>query len=123
MIAANGSPRPTSNRRDFLPSVGFCDLRNAGTASRSSRLVSVTGSPTRPDAVALEAFSPGDEKAAPGEVLRPLPAVVKLIGRGEYALDPPGGETARTLRAGGEGLHPLPRRRTGASPILSRNGS
>jgi exoribonuclease-2 len=48
--------------------------------------------PPTPDAVALEGFLTRRQKAAPEKFADLSLSVIKLIGRGEYALDLPGGE-------------------------------
>src|SRR6266404_1796344 len=61
-VTANGVPRPASDRRNFLPSAESFHPRNAGTGSRSSRLVSETGCPTSRMPRPSKASSPGDAR-------------------------------------------------------------
>jgi hypothetical protein len=93
-------------------------LRDPERWSRIVQLAAELGEklPAAPDAVALEGFLTRRRDAAPEKFADLSLSVIKLIGRGEYALDLPGGE-ARTLCAGGEGLHAFHR----AEPSLSRS--
>lgn len=92
MIAANGVTAT------FLESKGFPSLRRVLRSperwGRIAQLASGLGDrlPTEPDPVALEAFLARRRKAEPEKFPDLSLAVVKLIGRGEYALDPPGRE-------------------------------
>jgi len=92
MIAANGVTAT------YLESKGFPSLRRVLRSperwDRIARLASGVGDrlPNEPDAVALDAFLVRRRKADPDKFPDLSLAVVKLIGRGEYALDPPGGE-------------------------------
>ena len=58
------------------------------------------------------------QRRRPAALPRPVAAVIKLLGAGEYVAELPGDDAARALRPGGEGLHPLHR----AQPPLSRPG-
>jgi exoribonuclease-2 len=93
MIAANGVTAT------YLESKGFPSLRRVlRSPERWDRIVQLaagTGDrlPGEPDAVALEAFLGRRRKADPGRFPDLSLAVVKLIGRGEYALDLPGNES------------------------------
>jgi len=92
MIAANGATAT------YLESKGFPSLRRVLRSperwDRIEQLASGFGDrlPTEPDAVALDAFLARRRKADPEKFPDVSLAVVKLIGRGEYALDLPGGE-------------------------------
>jgi exoribonuclease-2 len=69
-------------------------LRSPERWARIAQLAAECGDrlPDVPDAVALEAFLNRRRTAAPEKFPDLSLAVVKLIGRGEYALDLPGGE-------------------------------
>ncbi len=92
MIAANGVTAI------YLESKGFPSLRRVLRSperwDRIAQLASGVGDhlPGEPDAVALEAFLARRRTADPENFPDLSLAVVKLIGRGEYALDLPGGE-------------------------------
>jgi exoribonuclease-2 len=92
MIAANGVTAT------YLDAKGFPSLRRVLRAperwDRIAKLASDVGDrlPIEPDAVALEAFLARRRKADPERFPDLSLAVVKLIGRGEYALDLPGAE-------------------------------
>ena len=92
MIAANGV---TAN---FLKAKGFPSLRRVlRSPERWSRIVGLAAGfgerlPDAPDGVALEAFLTRRRAADPAKFSDLSLAVVKLIGRGEYALYLPGGE-------------------------------
>jgi len=68
------------------------------TWDRIAQLASGFGDrlPNEPDAVALETFLARRRKAEPEKFADLSLAVVKLIGRGEYVLDPPGSEPPGT---------------------------
>ena len=91
MIAANGATAT------FLASKNFPSLRRVlKSPERWDRIVQLAAGmdeklPPEPDAVALEAFLERRQKADPEKFPDVSLAVVKLIGRGEYTLDPPGG--------------------------------
>ena len=91
MIAANGATAA------FLASKNFPSLRRVlKSPERWDRIVQLAAGmdeklPAEPDAVALEAFLERRQKADPEKFPDVSLAVVKLIGRGEYTLDPPGG--------------------------------
>jgi len=93
MIAANGVAAT------YLEAKGFPSLRRVlRSPERWDRIVQLASGfgdrlPTEPDAVALEAFLGQRRKADPEKFADLSLAVVKLIGRGEYALDPSGGES------------------------------
>ena len=92
MIAANGATAT------YLAAKMFPSIRRVlKSPERWSRIVTLaTGFgerlPEKPDAMVLEAFLERRRKAAPDKFTDLSLAVVKLIGRGEYALDLPGGE-------------------------------
>ena len=91
MIAANGVTAT------YLASKRFPSLRRVlRSPERWDRIVKLASTmgvhlPAQPDAVALEAFLAQRRKADPEKFTDLSLAVVKLIGRGEYALDLPGG--------------------------------
>jgi exoribonuclease-2 len=92
MIAANGATATYLTAKKF-PSV----RRVLKSPERWDRIVTLAYGfgerlPDKPDAVALEAFLTKRRKDAPDKFTDLSLAVVKLIGRGEYALDLPGGE-------------------------------
>jgi exoribonuclease-2 len=93
MIAANGVTA-TYLASKKLPSLRRV-LRSPERWNRIARLASEFGDrlPHEPDAVTLEAFLARRRKADPEHFPDVSLAVVKLIGRGEYALDLPGVET------------------------------
>ena len=92
MIAVNGVTAT------YLAAKKFPSLRRVlRSPERWDRLVKLASGlderlPDKPDAVALEAFLARRRKADPEKFTDLSLAVVKLIGRGEYALDLPGGE-------------------------------
>ncbi len=92
MIAANGVTAA------FLDAKGFPSLRRVLRSpdrwDRLKELASRFGEelPGEPDAVALEAFLAKRRRAEPERFPDLSLAVVKLIGRGEYAVDLPGAE-------------------------------
>ena len=92
MIAANGVTAT------YLEAKGFPSLRRVLRSperwDRITQLAARFGDrlPNEPDAVALEAFLARRHQADPEKFPDLSLAVVKLIGRGEYALDLPGGE-------------------------------
>jgi len=92
MIATNGVTAR------YLESKGFPSLRRVLRSperwDRIARLASGFGErlPGQPDAAALEAFLCRRRKADPEKFPDLSLAVVKLIGRGEYAMEPPGGQ-------------------------------
>jgi len=92
MIAANGATAT------YLESKGFPSLRRVlRSPERWDRIVQLASGvgdklPDQPDAVALEAFLARRRKAEPETFPDLSLAVVKLIGRGEYAVDLPGSE-------------------------------
>jgi exoribonuclease-2 len=92
MIAANGVTATYLESKKF-PSLRRV-LRSPERWDRIAQLASGLGDrlPNEPDAVALEAFLDRRRKADPEKFPDLSLAVVKLIGRGEYALDPPGSE-------------------------------
>ena len=91
MIAANGVTASFLDRKGF-PSLRRV-LRSPERWDRIEELAARYGEalPTDPDAVALEAFLTKRHLAAPERFPDLSLAVVKLIGRGEYAVDLPGG--------------------------------
>ena len=92
MIAANGVAATYLESKKF-PSLRRV-LRSPERWDRIAQLASDFGDhlPDAPDAAALEAFLARRRKADPEKFADVSLAVVKLIGRGEYALDLPGGE-------------------------------
>jgi len=92
MIATNGVTAR------YLESKGFPSLRRVLRSperwDRIARLASGFGErlPGQPDAAALEAFLCRRRKADPEKFPDLSLAVVKLIGRGEYSMEPPGGQ-------------------------------
>jgi exoribonuclease-2 len=92
MIAANGVTAA------FLEGKGFPALRRVlRSPERWERLVELASRygerlPGEPDAVALETFLGKRRRAEPATFPDLSLAVVKLLGRGEYALDPPGAD-------------------------------
>ncbi|MEP6672874.1 MAG: RNB domain-containing ribonuclease [Chthoniobacter sp.] len=91
MINANGVTATYLASKKF-PSLRRV-LRSPERWDRIAQLASGLGEqlPKEPDAVALEAFLERRRKADPEKFPDLSLAVVKLIGRGEYALDLPGG--------------------------------
>ena len=92
MIAANGVTATFLAAKKF-PSLRRV-LRSPERWARIAQLAAESGDrlPGTPDAVALEAFLTRRRTADPQKFPDLSLAVVKLIGRGEYALDLPGGE-------------------------------
>jgi exoribonuclease-2 len=92
MIAANGVTATYLESKKF-PSLRRV-LRSPERWDRIAQLAVGFGDrlPNSPDAVALEAFLTRRRQADPEKFPDLSLAVVKLIGRGEYALDLPGGE-------------------------------
>jgi len=92
MIAANGVTATYLESKRF-PSLRRV-LRSPERWNRIAQLASGFGDrlPNEPDAAALEAFLARRRKADPEKFPDVSLAVVKLLGRGEYALDPPGAE-------------------------------
>ena len=92
MIAANAvsATRLAANKFPSLRRV----LRDPERWARIVQLAAELGDrlPASPDAVALETFLIRRRTAAPERFADLSLAVIKLIGRGEYALDLPGGE-------------------------------
>jgi len=93
MIAANGATAA------YLESKKFPSLRRVlRSPERWGRIVQLAAGlgdhlPDKPDAVALEAFLARRRDAEPEKFADLSLAVVKLIGRGEYAVEIPGGDT------------------------------
>lgn len=92
MIAANGATATYLAARNF-PSI----RRVLRSPERWGRIVTVAAGlgvrlPDQPDARALETFLEQRRRVDPDRFADLSLAVVKLIGRGEYALDLPGGE-------------------------------
>ena len=92
MIAAN------SVTAVYLAKKNFPSLRRVlKSPERWNRIVELAAGlgekfPAQPDSVALEAFLERQRATAPDKFTDLSLAVVKLIGKGEYALDLPGGE-------------------------------
>jgi exoribonuclease-2 len=82
----------------FLAKKNFPSLRRVlRDPARWARIVQLAAElkeplPAAPDAVALEGFLTRRRAAAPEKFADLSLSVIKLIGRGEYALDLPGGE-------------------------------
>ena len=117
MIAANGVTAT------YLESKGFPSLRRVLRSperwDRIAQLASGVGDqlPNEPDAVALEAFLVRRRKADLDKVPRPLPGRGQAHREWRVRARSPRQRAARTLRAGGEGLHPL----HGAEPALPQS--
>ena len=92
MIAANGVTATYLATKRF-PSLRRV-LKSPERWDRIAELASGLGDrlPKEPDAVALEGFLDRRRQADPAKFCDLSLSVVKLIGRGEYALDLPGGE-------------------------------
>ena len=92
MIAANEATATCLESKKF-PSLRRV-LRSPERWGRIVELASGFGDrlPNEPDAVALEAFLTRRRQADPEKFADLSLAVIKLLGRGEYALDLPGGE-------------------------------
>jgi VacB/RNase II family 3'-5' exoribonuclease len=94
MIAANGVTAR------FLTSHGWASIRRVVRApKRWPRIVEIaaehgTSLPEAPDARALEEFLKARRQAEPDEFADLSLSVLKLLGRGEYIADGPGGEEA-----------------------------
>jgi exoribonuclease-2 len=92
MIAANGATAR------FLDAHGLPTLRRVvRTPKRWPRIVELASSlgghlPDEPDARALNEFLEQRHKADPEDFPELSVSVVKLLGAGEYAVDPPGGD-------------------------------
>ena len=92
MVAANGVTAR------FLDARGFPSLRRVVKSperwERIRALAAETGDalPDKPDSQALNAFLVKRRQAAPDRFLDLSTAVIKLIGSGEYVVDPPGVE-------------------------------
>jgi exoribonuclease-2 len=92
MVAANGVNATYLEAKQF-PSLRRV-LRSPERWGRIVQLAAALGDrlPEAPDAVALEAFLLRRRTAAPAKFADLSLSVIKLIGRGEYALDLPGGK-------------------------------
>jgi exoribonuclease-2 len=92
MIAANGVTASYLASRNF-PSIRRV-LKSPERWNRIVALAALSGDrlPLEPDATALESFLAHRRQVAPEKFTDLSLAVVKLIGRGEYALDLPGGK-------------------------------
>ena len=92
MIAANGATAR------FLDAHGLPSIRRVvRTPARWPRIVQLAAGlgarlPAEPDARALNEFLERRRQADPGDYPELSLAVVKLLGPGEYVLDPPGGD-------------------------------
>lgn len=92
MIAANGVVA------EYLEAKGLPSLRRVvRTPKRWDRIVELAAQkrfqlPAEPDAKALEAFLEERRRADPDRFPDLSLSVVKLLGSGEYVVDPPGGE-------------------------------
>jgi exoribonuclease-2 len=92
MIAANGATAR------FLDAHGLPSIRRVvRTPARWPRIVELAGShggrlPEEPDARALNEFLERRKAADPDDFPQLSLSVVKLLGPGEYVLDPPGGD-------------------------------
>ena len=93
MVAANGATAR------FLTAHGWASIRRVVRApERWPRIVEIAAArgaslPAEPDARALERFLKSQREAAPGEFPELSLSVLKLLGRGEYVADGPGGST------------------------------
>lgn len=93
MIAANGVTAT------YLAAKNFPSMRRVlRSPERWERIVQLTAQygfklPAEPDGAALEDFLTRQRKADPEKFPDVSLAVVKLVGRGEYAVDLPGGES------------------------------
>ena len=92
MIAANGATATFLEAKKF-PSIRRV-LKSPERWERIAQLASDLGDqlPDKADAAALEGFLARRRKVAPDKFADLSLAVVKLLGRGEYVLDPPGSE-------------------------------
>ena len=91
MIAANGATRALSGRaRVSRRCGGWCARPSAGTASWPWPPSTAERLPDEPDAAALEAFLVRRRGGRSAALPRPVAAIVKLIGSGEYAVEWPG---------------------------------
>ena len=81
-----------SRRKARSPSAGWCGLRGAGTASRPSPPNSASQLPSAPDPRALAEFLDQRKAADPAHFPDLSLSVVKLLGPGEYIVEPPGAE-------------------------------
>jgi len=94
MIAANGATAL------FLEQKGFPSLRRVlRSPERWERIVALASSlgeslPSAPDSAALEQFLENRQRADPARFADVSLSVVKLLGRGEYALEPVGQRAA-----------------------------
>ena len=117
MVAANGVTAR------YLESKGFPSLRRVlRTPERWNRIVALaleTGEslPSKPDAIALNTFLAKRRDADPARFPDLSLCVVKLLGKGEYALKRPGQDAPGHFGLGGERLHSLHR----AKPSLPRS--
>ena len=115
MIAANGVTAR------FLTSHGWASIRRVVRApKRWPRIVEIAAAhgttlPEAPDARALEEFLKARRQAEPDVFADLSLSVLKLLGRGEYIADGPGGRGRSALRPGAIELHAL----HGAKPQVS----
>jgi len=92
MVAANGVTAR------FLDAHGFPSIRRVvRTPTRWDRIVEVAGTtgdrlPTAPDSRALNAFLLKRKAADPDRFPELSQTIIKLLGSGEYVVDPPGGD-------------------------------
>ena len=123
MIAANGVVAR------YLTAHGWASIRRVVRApKRWPRIVEIAAThgttlPDAPDAPALEQFLRARRKADPEAFADLSLSVLKLLGRGEYIADGPGGPergSARTLRSRSPTTRTRPRQ-TGGFRISSRS--
>ncbi len=109
MIAANGVTAR------YLASKMFPSLRRVvRTPKRWDRIVELAAErgftlPQEPDSKALEQFLVSAKAADPLRFPDLSLSVIKLLGRGEYVVELPGGKCRRALRSCGQGLCSLHR--------------
>jgi len=92
MIAANGATAAFLDRRGF-PSLRRV-VRSPERWDRIRALAAESGTPLpdRPDPIALSSFLASRRRAAPDQFADLSLTVIRLLGPGEYVVDPPGAE-------------------------------
>ncbi len=117
MIAANGvtarylTSRGVPSLRRVLANPKHWDRIVALAAERGETL------PARPSAQALNAFLTERRQIDPAGFADLSLCVIKLLGRGEYALDLPGQNPSPDISASPSATIPIRPRRTGVFPI------